>query len=226
MGTEKDAAVEVKPLPNKRTLFETTLLLLVAWSTFISPVGLSAAPFADYIEFTQPDNTPITLWGEGDEFHADFETTTGYTVVFDSQQKAYFYAKRSSDGKNLLSTGVLAHHQAPHGLAQHARINPDAAKAKARAKRKQWESDVELPERWSRLKAQFLGAEVTTDEPGPALSPPSSTTVGTKVGLTLLIDFSDAPATFPQSSFETFLNGDAYTENGNNGSVKKYFSDV
>ena len=68
--------------------------------------------------------------------------------------------------------------------------------------------------------------EITTDESGPALSPPSSTTIGAKVGLTLLIDFSDAPATFPQSSFEAFLNGDAYTENGNNGSVKKYFNDV
>ena len=226
MGTGKHSSVVVKPLHYKCSFFWATLLLLVAVSLFISPVGLSAAPFSEFIEFTQPDNTKITLWGEGDEFHADFETTTGYTVVFDPQHKAYFYAIRSSDGNDLLSTGVLAHHQAPHGLAQHTRINPDVAKTKARAKRKQWESDIELPERWSHLKAQFLGAEVTTDGPVPALSPPSSTTIGTKVGLTILIDFSDAPATFPQSSFEAFLNGDAYTENGNNGSIKKYFSDV
>jgi M6 family metalloprotease-like protein len=193
---------------------------------FFSPACLFAAPFSEFITFTQPDNTQITLWGEGDEFHADFETTTGFSVIFDPQQKAYFYAKRSADGNNLLSTGVLAHGQAPHGLTQHVRINPDAAKAKARARHTQWESDVELPERWSRLKAQSLGAEITTDESGPALSPPTSATIGAKVGLTLLIDFSDAPATFPQSSFEAFLNGDGYAENGNNGSVKKYFSDV
>ena len=48
--------------------------------------------------------------------------------------------------------------KSPHGLAQHDRIDPDVAKAKASAKRKQWESDVELSERWSRLKAQSLGA--------------------------------------------------------------------
>ena len=209
-----------------RFIFGVIFLFVMTLSVIASPICLFAAPFAEYIEFIQPDNTKVTLWGEGDEFHADFETTSGHTVIFDPQQKAYFFAKRSTDGKNLLSTGVLAHNKVPHGLAQHARINPDAAKAKARAKRKQWESDVELPERWSRLKAQFLGADVTTDGSGPALAPPTSTTIGAKVGLTLLIDFPDVPATYPQSSFEAFLNGDAYTENGNNGSVKKYFSDV
>ena len=142
MGTGKHSSVVVRPLPYKCSFFGATLLLLVAVSLFISPVGLSAAPFSEFIEFTQPDNTKITLWGEGDEFHADFETTTGYTVVFDPQHKAYFYAICSSDGKDLLSTGVLAHHQPPHGLAQHTRINPDVAKTKAKAKRKQWESDV------------------------------------------------------------------------------------
>jgi M6 family metalloprotease-like protein len=228
MGTVKHITVVVRSLPDKRVFFWATLLLLVAWSAFISPVGLSAAPFAEFIEYTQPDNTQVTLWGEGDEFHADFETTTGYTVVFDPQQKAYFYAKRSSDGKSLLSTGVLAHHQAPHALVQHARINPDAAKAKARAKRKQWESDVELPERWLQLKSQSqaLGTQAASVESGPESSPPSSTTTGAKVGLTLLIDFTDDPATIPQANIESFLNGDNYTGYGNNGSVKKYFSDV
>ena len=120
----------------------------------------------------------------------------------------------------------MAHHNVPPGLVKHLRIDRDAAVAAARAKRKQWEVATELAERWSQLKAQILGAEITTDESGPALAPPSSTTLGNKVGLTLLIDFSDAPATYPQSSFEAFLNGDTYTENGNNGSVKKYFSDV
>ena len=147
-------------------------------------------------------------------------------MVFDPNKKAYYYAKRSGDGKKLHSTGVLAHHNVPPGLVKHLRIDRDAAVAAARAKRKQWEVDTELTERWSQLKAQTLGAEITTDESGPALAPPSSTTLGSKVGLTLLIDFSDAPATYPQSSFEAFLNGDAYTGNGNNGSVKKYFSDV
>jgi M6 family metalloprotease-like protein len=190
------------------------------------PWDAHAAPFSEFVEFTQPDNTQITLWGEGDEFYADFETTEGYSVVFDPQKKAYYYAKRSGDGKKLHSTGVLAHHKVPPGLAKHLRIDRDAAVAAARAKRKQWEIDTELPERWSQLKAQTLGSQATTSESGPALAPPSLTTTGTKIGLTLLIDFSDDTATVPQANIDAFLNGDNYTGYGNNGSVKKYFSDV
>ncbi|MCX5824193.1 MAG: M6 family metalloprotease domain-containing protein, partial [Deltaproteobacteria bacterium] len=44
--------------------------------------------------------------------------------------------------------------------------------------------------------------------------------------MTLLIDFSDAQATISKTEIEAFLNGDSYTGFGNNGSVKKYFSDV
>jgi len=210
------------------------LLLATALSFISCPAYVYAAPFAEFIEFTQPDNTKITLWGEGDEFRADFETTTGHTVIFDPRQKAYFYAKRSSDGKDLQSTGVLAHHSVPQGLVRHVRIDREAAAAAARTKRKRWDMETELSERWLKLKADTLGIQSAVDAtnvldetvPPPEYSPPSTTTIGTKVGLTLLIDFPDVPATFPQSSFEAFLNGDAYTGNGNNGSVKKYFSDV
>ena len=44
---------------------------------------------------------------------------------------------------------------------------------------------------------------------------------GNKVGLTLLVDFEDDPATIPPAEIEQFLNGDNYTGYGNNGSVKK-----
>lgn len=47
-----------------------SVLLLLSASMF-------AAPFARKIAFTQPDGTPIELWGEGDEFSAVFETLDG-----------------------------------------------------------------------------------------------------------------------------------------------------
>ena len=49
--------------------------------------------------------------------------------------------------------------------------------------------------------------------------------MGQKLGLTLLIDFSDAVATIPQAEILNFCNGDSYTGYGNNGSVKKYYLD-
>jgi len=57
------------------------------------------------------------------------------------------------------------------------------------------------------------------------MSPPSYTTVGTKAGLCLLIDFPDETNTLSQADIVDFCNGDNYTAFGNNGSVKKYFED-
>ena len=188
--------------------------------------NLLAAPFAGYFQFTQPDGARIFLWGEGDEFHAVFETITGYTVVFDPQRRAYFYAERAVDGKSLISTGVLAHASAPPALLQHVRMDADAANAAARVRQLQWDAETGLSKRWAQLKARTLGTPLAPDQVGALPAPPETTTIGAKSGLTLLIDFSDDPATIGQSEIESFLNGDSYTGFGNNGSVKEYFSDV
>jgi M6 family metalloprotease-like protein len=206
--------------------FGFVFMLAVALYLLFSPVCLWAAPFAKYFQFTQPDGVRLTLWGEGDEFHAIFETTTGYTVVFDPEQKAYFYAERAADGKSLISSGVFAHEPAPPGLAQHVRMDHDAVVAVARARRKQWDAETGLSERWSRLKSQTLGTPLSPDEVGVLPLPPAVPTIGTKIGLTLLVDFPDDPATISQTEIEDLLNSDSYTGFGNNGSVKNYFYDV
>ena len=58
------------------------------------------------------------------------------------------------------------------------------------------------------------------------LAPPQRQTVGTFVGLCLLIDFSDEWATIAQAEVEAFCNRAGYTGFGNNGSVSDYFRDV
>lgn len=68
-------------------------------------------------------------------------------------------------------------------------------------------------------------------EAGPAMA----TTVGSKVGLTILVQFPDDPETqevddpthFPtsQSKIERYCNEVSYTDNGNTGSVRDYFWD-
>ena len=50
--------------------------------------------------------------------------------------------------------------------------------------------------------------------------------IGDVLGLTLLIDFPDEPATIPRMDIENLLNLHGYAENGNNGSVRDYFHDV
>ncbi len=58
-----------------------------------------------------------------------------------------------------------------------------------------------------------------------ACAPPDTPTLGSKIGLTLLSDFSDAPATVPQAEVVQFLNCDSYAGSGNTSPFKEYFLD-
>ena len=193
-----------------------------------------AAPFAKRFTYTQPDGTVLELWGEGDEFHAVFETLDGHTVVFDPQTKCYHYARLSADGADLEATGAVVGQANPRalGLQPHLRIAADAARQQARARRQQWDRTLEVDARWQTLKRNVAtlsapAGDQTTSVPEATVSaPPTSTTTGSKVGLCLLVDFSDDPATVAQAELVDFCNSTNYTGNGNNGSVMKYFQDV
>lgn len=189
------------------------LLLL----TLLAGIGrLAAAPFEKTISFVQPGGTTVQLWGKGDEFSAVFETLDGYTVVFDRTLRAYCYARLGADG-SLNSTGVQVQASSGQslGLARHLRADAALVKAEAQGRYAKWNLGMDVVRRWQDLKASQRNPE-----------PPTHTTVGNKMGLTLLIDFSDDPSTISQAEIINFANGDTYTGYGNNGSVKKYFQDV
>jgi M6 family metalloprotease-like protein len=204
-----------------RLICRVFLTLSLAWG---ATRNLSAAPFAEQLSFTQPDGTVTALWGAGDEFHAVFETLEGYSVIFDPRLKAYCYAALSADGADLVSTGTQVHQAtgASLGLPLHLRITTESVRRKVAERYARWEAGMEVSTRWSALKTE-QGARETE---GITYAPPTSTTVGTKVGLCLLIDFDDDPATIPQAEIVDFCNGDNFTQYSNNGSVKKYFQDV
>ena len=187
----------------------------------------SAAPFAKNIQFNQPDGTAIEFWGEGDEFYAVFETLDGYTIVFDHASGTYVYAALSADGTTLNPTGLQVGNSDPRalGLAKHLRASPESVKAQAQTRFQLWNEGTRNSQRWREKKAALHSADLAAAGGTIALSPPAFTTTGTKVGLCLLIDFSDATNTVPQANIINFCNADAYTGYGNNGSVKKYFQD-
>lgn len=198
-----------------------TLAAVTTWGAPYGPEGIA-------ISWTQPGGAKLALRVFGDEFYARTETADGYTVVFDEVTKAYMYAELSADGQDLVSSGVAVGAANPRalGLPKHLAIPAAAAKAKALTKFNLWELGVQSRARWNDLKAWRRAvdqAEAQGIPPPPA--PPSFTTTGNRVGLTLLIDFEDDPATIPQADVVSFCNGDSYTGYGNNGSVKKYFLD-
>ena len=72
-------------------------------------------------------------------------------------------------------------------------------------------------------KAQMRAMRMMAASGGPAFAPPEGTTLGDYVGLCLLIDFSDVPATISRDEVERFCNQAGYSGFGNNGSVRDYF---
>lgn len=201
-------------------------VMVWAATLFLTAVSLRAAPFAKTIQFQQPDGTQVELWGEGDEFHAVFEHNE-YTVVFDPVRKAYVYARLSANGAELIPTRLEVGKADPEasGLPKHLRITPESRQAKVRTRFEKWDAGMEITARWAEQKAERRQYESQIESGITPLAPPNFTVTGTKVGLCLLIDFDDNPATIPQAEIINFCNGDNYTGYGNNGSVKKYFQD-
>jgi M6 family metalloprotease-like protein len=201
-------------------------LLIVVGCALCHQAG--AAPYGPdglRTTFTQPSGLRIELRVLGDEFHAHTETLDGYTVFFDPVKKEYFYAVLSPNGSSLVPTGlsVGASDPARAGIPKGLRIDPAASAAQALDAKRQWEEEMGIEKRWETLKA----ARRAQVGGGPPMvhAPPETPTVGAKVGLTLLIDFDDDPATIPQAEIIDFLNGNDYAGSGNNGSVREYFWD-
>lgn len=193
-------------------------------------VGLAftagAAPFNRDMKFKQPDGQQITVHGWGDEFYAEF-THFGYPVVYNETTHAYDYAVLNADATRLVSSGYRAGTVNPAtiaGLDPNARITKEARRALALPRIQKWRTATNIDQRWKKLKSRHL----TT--PTGAITLKADTkyqeTTGVKVGVTLLVDFPDEPASIPVSDIEEWLNGDNYTGYGNNGSVRGYYLDV
>jgi M6 family metalloprotease-like protein len=206
--------------------------LLVCWfAALLICQAAQAAPFRDlHVSFTQPDGTKIEVVGWGDEFSAVFETLDGYTVIFDPALKAYCFAQQGADG-NLVSTGVQVHRAQASalGLGQHLRPTDAALQEGARARRERWEAGMKIEQRWKERKAAQRQMSQAAGSSGLAsksqTGPPPNPTIGNVLGLTLLIDFDDDPATMSQGEIANYCNSDNYTNYDNNGSIKKYFQD-
>jgi M6 family metalloprotease-like protein len=187
---------------------------------------MSVPFFGKQFTFTQPDGSQLQVRGYGDQHHAVFETLDGFTVVKDPVSGFYHYARPSADGQELRPAGVRAEAvDDPELLGIHRGLRPTRAAARALAQageglprqRTRWEERREDSRR-------ALAATVTALGVQPA--PPSRQTVGSYVGLCLLVDFPDVRETIPGSEVEAFCNAPGYNGFGNHGSVHDYFLDV
>jgi len=179
--------------------------------------------FGETFTFTQPDGTTFEVRGWGNQQYAVFETLDGYSVVKNPATGFYEIAQVSSDETMLEPTpgpsgnldGSLV------GVQPGLRVSREAARTRGR------EGALQITGRRcdQRREERRNLARAAVRLGGPLRSPPRRTTIGDYVGLCLLIDFPDEPATIPRQEVENFCNEPGYSGFGNNGSVYDYFLD-
>jgi M6 family metalloprotease-like protein len=174
--------------------------------------------------FTQPDGTTIQLRGWGDQYYAVFETLDGYTVTKNPATGYWEVARLAPDGNALepAPTAGARLEGARAGVPKGLRVRRESAMAAARESALR-ASGRRCEQRRRERREQQRAIRAMAAAGGPMLAPPQRHTVGTFVGLCLLIDFSDAPATISREEVDRFCNQTGYNGFGNHGSVSDFF---
>jgi len=183
-----------------------------------------SAPFhGKKFTFKQPDGTPIQLQGWGDEHNARFQTLDGFPVIQNPDTGFYEYAAINDEGTEVRATGARAGIDDPRERG----VRPGLASSRAAA-RVRTQVSSGLPRgttRWEERRRQARTAlrNAMLATPGIAPAPPQTQTVGDYIGLCVLVEFPDVPATITREEVEAFCNQHGYSGFGNNGSVHDYF---
>lgn len=184
---------------------------LVGVLIFITGHMVFSAPhFGDPYTLTQPDGTRIEVKIWGDEYYRRVISPDGYTLIPDPDTGWVNYAVLNRDGSAFVPSGII---YTGEPLRQKAAVAAGIPK------------DLQLiPEAIAAIRTETLEAlggpfdTIDTRAVGPV--------EGKITGLTILIDFPDEPATIPREVIDRFCNEPGFSDYGNNGSVKDYFSDI
>lgn len=153
--------------------------------------------FGEKLTLAQPDGSSIEVRVWANQEQAVFETPEGDPVVLDPSTG--FYQPRREP--QMKETAEQTFQRAPRSL--------ELTRGTTR-----WEERLEERKTRRRLAAR------------EGLAVRDLGVVGDFVGLCLLIEFPDAPATIPREEVEAFCNQRGYRGFGNNGSVFDYFFEI
>ncbi len=184
--------------------------ILTIWAMLWVGPALAAPYHGEPFVLQQPDGAavPVLVWG--DEYYQHIESPDGFTLIRDPGTRVICYARLDAGGQSLVSTGVKFGDPSLRGLGleRHLQVPSAVRRASALANRQLLDAE----------QAVFLSKDGTRD--------PQPSSLGNVQGITLIIDFSDQPATVPAANFAAYLNQVGYTGYGNHGSVRDYFDDV
>jgi M6 family metalloprotease-like protein len=209
-------------------LFSLSKIVTILFLSAMFMSTLTAAPYWGTISTVkQPDNSKIQVRMFGDEFYGWYETMDGYSIVKDKNNGWYHYAVLNNDSSAFIASGIkVTSENFDKNLAQSTYVNKSNIPDSKHLKLKQ----AAIFKLKSQKKDELNQGIPSSIKQTPLSAPPSlqqNTRIGHYIGITLLIDFIDDPATIPVSSIDNFCNQfSGYSEYGNNGSVRQYFYDI
>jgi len=193
----------------------------------VSFASLNAAP-VNGVEFSfkQPDGSrvPVRVWG--DEFYQDVESLDGYTLIRGSDGWIY-YAKLSADGNEYVPTKVkYTGTNRAAGVRKGLRINKESVIEKQGRARAESGHDELIQSRQqlrsSRQSRKSILPQSNNLNRSNNLSRTSQAPEEV-VGLVVLVDFPDQPATIARSAVEEAFNSVGGVSGNSLGSVYDYF---
>lgn len=169
------------------------------------------------VEVSQPSGESLTIQILGDRFLYRIETADGYTVLKDSTDGFYKYAKKAKYGA-LVPSEFKAFNVEERSAIELGHLDTTALNLN-------YSGGTLLGKMTAR--ANFLSANTV-----PAKSATSSTvsggntpTVGSITTIMLLIDYPDQPFEFTQGEFDDLMNLAGYSVNGQTGSFRDFYLD-
>ncbi|HEX8613255.1 MAG TPA: M6 family metalloprotease domain-containing protein [Telluria sp.] len=177
----------------------------------------AAIPYKGHTyEFRQPGGEVLKIRLDGNDYYAEQRTEDGSLIIYDNAKRGFCYAHVNATGDQLVSSGVLATNARlrTFSTTQDKREPGLSTAAKARLAR----------QRYQKMHGRTLELAQRSTAAMMAPSAAASAAVsGQMRGLTVIIDFSDAPGTITKPQVESFLNDANYTGFGNAQSVRGYF---
>ncbi|QYF94862.1 M6 family metalloprotease domain-containing protein [Massilia sp. PAMC28688] len=201
-----------------------TMRLAAALLLAVASLGVQAGiPYNNHAyNFQQPSGEVLRVLVDGNDYYAEERTADGALIIYDPAKKGFCYAHVNAAGTALVSTGVLASNAQLRSMNGKMDKQPGLSTAAKALKARQ---------RYQKLHGHAPEAandklrKASTQAASTGMSPMAVAT-GAMRGLTVIIDFSDAPATISQAQVSSFLNDVPYTGFGNAQSVRGYFQSV
>ena len=202
------------------------VLSFVLFNLIVCDLSFGVMANPNIIKLKQPDGTKVDVKLCGDEFYSWFEDPDGYTVVQDTQTKAWCYAQQNDFGE-LVPSKHLVGKATPVDLSIKKSLRDENKILKATQKRMQYSNNLQKTQSVSKDEINSASPQYIDDSEFIKFT-------GKKTCFVLLIEFKDLKfknnPPFEslgneqiRTTFDQLLNKEGYSSDGAVGSVKDYF---